>query len=190
MPDLSQEQRAEDLSGESFPAAKGGSFTKRGLGLHHDGIRYASRSEVICSLLLKIALPDWRPIEGRTYDVPIGFGKKVDFYIPENDHFIEYHPINLSWEIQERKSSGQIRWVLNKIPRGIAEVLEEALGNELRFQYFKKRRFALDYGDHPDSRLTVCCTPEEFVERILVPLGCSRAEMLAEWKRLNKVFKK
>jgi len=172
-----------DLSREQI-AAEG--FRHKNQQLIDGGIKYGSRSEIACSRLLQKYLPDWLPVEGQTFQVPIGYNKRCDFYIPGRDQLIEFHPIILKYEIQHRGAAREIERALWRMDRETRAGLEDALVAELRLQYFKKRRFALDYGDgrFAHTELVLVCSSEEFVERVLRFNGQKRNEALAEWKRI------
>ena len=172
-----------DLSREQI-AAEG--FRHKNQALIDGGIKYGSRSEIACSRLLQKYLPGWLPVEGQTFQVPIGYNKRCDFYLPARDQLIEFHPIILKYEIQHRGAAREIERALWRMDRQTRAGLEDALVAELRLQYFKKRRFALDYGDgrFAHTELVLVCSSEEFVERVLRFSGQKRNEALAEWKRI------
>ena len=179
---IERTHRRIDLSREQF---HGETFHPRNQRLIDGGIKYGSFSELVVSRMLQKFLT-WEPQEGKTYQVPIGYNKHVDFYVPTRDWLIEYHPIVLRYEIQHRGAASEIQDILQRMPAHLSSRLEDALSAELRLQYFKKRRFALDYGDgrYTKTELMVLCSGEEFVERVLVTNGVKRSVALSEWKRL------
>ena len=179
---IERTHRRIDLSREQI---HGETFHPRNQKLIDGGIKYGSFSELVVSRMLQKYLA-WEPVEGKTYQVPIGYNKHVDFYIPTREWLIEYHPIVLRYEIQHRGAAASIQDILRQVPLHVANKLEDALSAELRLQYFKKRRFALDYGDgrYTKTELMVLCSGEEFVERVLVTNGVKRSVALSEWKRL------
>lgn len=173
-----------DLSREEM---RGDNFRKGFQRLFHCGIKYDSRSEIACSILLQRYVSNWSPCEGVTYRVPIGFKRTVDFYLPEQNVFVEYHPIQFMHEMADAKAGRAIINILSRLDNRYRRPLTEALERELTVQYFRKRRFTLDYSSNPrysSARLIVAPNAEDFIELVLVPNGARRNEALSEFKRI------
>lgn len=182
------QKQVVNLSRSQF--SKGEHFRPSAQRLIDGGIRYASRWELATSRMLqKYTEGKWQPEIGRTFQVRIGFSAVADFHLePIKDVILEIHPI--VWRHQMRSTQARdvlaSRW--SRLSFRDREAIDEVLYLELRKDYFDRRRFAMDYGDlrdkYSNTELILCCSGEEVVKRVFVPLGIKRVEALAEWKRL------
>lgn len=125
---------------------------------------YGSRSEATCAWLLERYVPGWRPIVGETVQIGIGT-KRIDFRV--NGAFIEYHPI-----AHEREFACSSAWrdtkriMLQLRPHGRRELMH-ALSQELRAQYYKRRRLLIDSSHFRDLELILACDITEFYRAVL-----------------------
>lgn len=169
-------QNGVDLGRETFTRGKRRLFI--------DGTQYASKSELACAMLLQKVHKQWVPIEGTTVHVPVAFKREVDIYIPDKDVVVEYHPIVLRNEFRNKTAGNLFLKSINRAGFKIANDIIDAVSAEFRYRYYNSRRHALDHSKLCSAHLIVCCTPEEFIEQVIKPLGGKRSESLAEWKRL------
>lgn len=132
--------------------------------------QFESRGEFACASLLEKYVKGWSCEQGRTYQVPIGFGRKIDFKIGET--FVEYHPIVFSREFEDRVAYRNFDSALQKIPSHWRHQIKEAIFNELLERYFKKRKFIIDANEQTKgSELLVCHSPQTFCSLVLKRFG-------------------
>lgn len=139
-----------------------------------DRIGYCSLSEAACGVLLQLYVPGFKVIEGRTYQVPFGNGRSVDFVV--DDFVFEYHQPRF---FPERRRYGDFRdgreyskfiEKFNRLrsnPRQAAKLVKETEEQLVR-NYYEKRRAQLD--EHPllsELDLVVAGSPGEFHSRVI-----------------------
>lgn len=162
-------------------------FRRNSWRLYNNGIRYRSRSEIACSILLQKVLPTWTPVEGKTYNVPVGQGCSVDFVIPEHKLVVEHHPLTIRHEMVDRGAANKLDRLLYKMPGNVRRELLEALSDDYTARYYKDRRRLLNYSlisEFAGYELVVTTSPEDFASSIYVRLGGKRSEGIAEFKRI------
>lgn len=115
---------------------------------------YCSLREAACSGLMQEFIPSFLPIPGETIQVPIGFGRSVDFRL--GGSYIEYHEPRIfvsSKKLGEYKSWFEYRAFLRELDRARPSRRDSLIDNQrqtLLDRYTMRRRRALD--EHPDSR--------------------------------------
>ena len=96
---------------------------------------------------------------GETCSINIGHRKVADFYLPEQNIILEYHPIRIEWEWKNREAYILFQKALRGIPAKKKRELLEATRAALRTEYEIKRQFFMDKSDRDDirqARLVVC----------------------------------
>lgn len=158
--------------------------------ISYNGTRYCSLSEAALGVLLEQFLPGFKVIEAKTFQIPIGNGRCVDFLI--NGVLVEYHALRLSREHgrygdfacqkEYRRYLKHFRRVRNN-PRQRFQ-LYKATCRRLAARYTKLRRAWIERSPmHSGRELIVATSREEFYEKVIVRFGGpnipSRGEFLA-----------
>lgn len=154
----------------------------------HHGIRFHSRCEVACAVLMERYIPGFRIREGITYQVPIGFGRFVDFGLEANDrrYLIEYHPANVKFEMSGRAYS-RLCNALGHCDRKTRREIREAIRDDKLVDYIKKRAFCIQFSPIEEiqkSTLIVCSDPERFYRLVIKKFGHGypdEKKFLREW---------
>lgn len=133
-------------------------------------IQYASKEEKICSETMQRYL-NWKPKLGKTYQFPLSKRHDGDFYLPEQNLVLEYHPPIIRYyggpSVFKRMKALQQR--LSQ--REFAEV-EDILCTQITHDYYKRRRTIMDLSDNEEirkMRLIVVQTYEELFQQIIRP---------------------
>lgn len=122
---------------------------------------------------------------GDTCNINIGHRKIADFYLPEQNIILEYHPIRIEWEWKNREAYKLFSKALRGIPAKKKRELLEATRAALRTEYEVKRQFFMDQSDRDDirqARLVVCSDAQELYYKIINPYG-TRAPKRETFKR-------
>lgn len=104
-------------------------------------IRFASRSEMAAGLLLEKYIPNFHLSVGETMQVPIGLNKVCDFKV--NDVFLEYHPMNLHFEFDDRQALRQLKAACRHVKKPFRDQIYEAIKAELSEKYFRRRKMLI-----------------------------------------------
>lgn len=154
----------------------------------HGGIRFHSRCEVACAVLLERYVPGFRIREGETYQVPIGFGRFVDFALEKDgrQYLIEYHPANLKFEMNPR-AYGKLCTALAQISKQLRREIREAVREDKFADYVRKRFFCIQHSPLEEvqkSTLIVCDDPIKFYRLVIKKFGHGypdEKKFLREW---------
>lgn len=130
-----------------------------------DLLRYDSLSEARVAHCLEKFIPHWKPIEGETFQIPIG-RSKIDFRVHEL--FIEYHPIIISRELK----SSRAREIHNRLCKRLhgyqKSSLVELLEHELGAQYWTRRNGLIQaHPNYAGCELVVVSSPMEFYKDVI-----------------------
>jgi hypothetical protein len=144
---LERDRRSEDLS---FPARP---------------TRYHSRSEDALAFLFEKYIPNWKPIIGKTCQIPIGL-KTIDFQI--NDELLEYHPILINRELKSSKANQIFRAMYARATKWERSQLCELLTHELAAQYERARQEIINNSEYKGKTLIVCCSVFDVYRDIII----------------------
>lgn len=136
-------------------------------------IRFASREEAACAVLLERYCSPWLVVPGETYAIKIG-PREIDFKV--GDSFIEYHPINLSREFDCRKSYFRLEGALKDCPYTAREEIKKCIQAEFEVKYYRRRRMLLDVVGLKHSPLIVVHNPKEFITNVLMRFATERPD--------------
>lgn len=154
----------------------------------HGGIRFHSRCEVACAVLLERYVSGFRIREGETYQVPIGFGRFVDFALEKDGrrYLIEYHPANLKFEMNPR-AYAKLCNALGQIPKQLRREIREAVREDKFADYVRKRFFCIQHSPLEEvqkSTLIVCDDPMKFYRLVIKKFGSNVPKenlFIAQW---------
>jgi hypothetical protein len=166
--------------------------------IFYRGIGYCSLSEAALAMLLEHFIPGFDIVLGKSFQVPIGEGRSVDFCI--NGVVVEYHQIRFfpsRGKCGDFKSEEEFREYrrLQQRVRGNPSkraLLDRIMHQRLSANYFERRRALLDRSAYFSSaELVVATSREEFFDLIirrfaLVELP-SRAQFTAMFWQMVKV---
>lgn len=153
-----------------------------------DRYQFESRAEYACAALLEKYVPGWTCETFKTYQIPIGFNRKVDFRV--GDTLVEYHPIVFSREFDDRVAYRQFDHAIRKIPAHWRHQIKESIFNEFLERYYKKRRFVIDA--NPELKhldFVVVHSPQTFYHSVLKRFGQDvpkLKEIVREFGRLQR----
>ncbi len=142
---------------------------------------FCSRSEAICAELLERFVPNFRVIEGVTFQVPISIDDRgnvlaVDFFV--DGVFLEYHPARF---FKNKKGYGDFSTkeeykaytrLFHSLGKNERDFIHAAVRARLKDNYYKRRRAILDR--HPVYRraeLVVATSPEELYYLVICRFG-------------------
>lgn len=149
-------------------------------------LTFGSKSEMACGLLLEKYIPEFELKTGETFQVPVALGKTVDFKI--GDVYVEYHPINLLFEFDDRQALRQLKNACRHVKKNYRTQIYEAIKSEMAEKYYRRRKFAIDGFTSKDSELIVVKSPEEVYKLLIKRFAESypkQAKFIAEFNRLK-----
>jgi hypothetical protein len=132
-------------------------------------LSFASKSELAVGLLLEKYIPDFEMIPGKTFQVPIAFGKQCDFRI--GHIYLEYHPVNLQFDFKDKQALHELRKGLRHVKKPFKEQIVEALKQELAERYYRERKHAVEAWGTKDAELVVVQDAVELYRRVIKPYG-------------------
>jgi len=138
---------------------------------YYKGIKFASKSEVICAKFLEAFVPGWELDVGKTYAVHIGHGKYCDFRI--KDTLFEYHPIVLPLELS-KGAYKMLTHALKGLPIKNKDKIKAAFKKHCKEEYWRKRHFSIRVNHDKDIQecsLILADSAESFYDEILVKFG-------------------
>ena len=127
-------------------------------------IRFASREEAACAILLEKYCSPWLVQPNSTYSIKVG-PREIDFRV--GDTFIEYHPVNLSREFDCRKSYFRLEGALKDCPYTAREEIRKCIQAEFEVKYFRRRRMLLDVSGFKENPLIVAHSPKDFIQNVV-----------------------
>lgn len=145
-------------------------------------IVFDSRSEAAIAITAERYVPGWRCETGRTFQIPIGFGKTCDFLFGEHLYH-EHHPIILSHEFQSKAALEDLTMALKRVPGSVREDVYRALKREMLAQYARTRTMAIRAVD-PKGELVITTSAQEVYKKLLQRVGQGLPqvrEFLKEW---------
>jgi hypothetical protein len=105
-------------------------------------IRFDSRAEICCAILMERYVAGWECVPSRTFQVPLVQGCKADFLI-HGDLVLEYHPASLHRGLMSDDARRSFERHLPRLKGWLRDELREALLAELHEQYAVRRRILL-----------------------------------------------
>lgn len=132
-------------------------------------IRFASRSEYACGVMLEKYVPDFELQNGLTFQVGVGHNKTVDFYV--NGVFVEYHPINISHEFDNRAALRKLFDALQNVKQHTREAVINAVKDELAEKYYRRRKFLVTMAAGKSAELIVSVSPKDFYRDVIKRFG-------------------
>lgn len=143
--------------------------------LPRNPLRFDSKSEFACGAMLECYVPNFELIMGQTLQIKIGKAHSIDFMI--NGVFFEYHPIVFDREFDSRGALYAVENVARELQRQnkthLKNILLDAIHDELKSKYFRRRRLLLDLCLHKNSDLIVAYSPRDFYRSVLKRFGTS-----------------
>lgn len=178
---------AIDLSKESFSTAQAvHKNTYMGKGrIFYRGTSVASKAELSCIKALE-AYCGWKMIEGRTYQVPVGHSKTVDFLVA--DTLVEFHPIILSREMK-KPNYKELQSFMRTLSQQKRFELREVLRGHLLEEYASRRNWTIrQYEIESIARadLIVCTDAESFLHDVIRPNKITTLPRTNEFKKRFK----
>lgn len=152
--------------------------------LPYDKSMYASASEQKCGEALQKYIRGWKPMHGVTIQVDIGNHRSVDFRV--GNTLIEFHPICLWREMESITATDKMINVYKTLDEDQKVIFRDAMTDELKQQYRKKRKMALEACRDKklrDCRLVFCFNEVDFYGRVLAPLSTNILPSPIEWVR-------
>jgi hypothetical protein len=133
-------------------------------------IEYASKEEKVCSQLMEHFL-NWKPVLGKTYQYPLSLKHDADFYLPNNNLIVEYHPAVIQWYSAKGTYKALKRLEKSLSKRDFLEVTE-LVCNQISHEYYKRRRSIMDVSDNKDirnMRLVVATDYADLYQQVIRP---------------------
>lgn len=131
---------------------------------------YGSKEEQACAALLQTNL-HWKPHLGITYQRPISARHDADFFLPEQNLILEYHPPVIKWYGADGVYSRLKRLQRTLSTHEYAEV-QDLLSAQITHEYTRRRRSIMDLSDVPNvsqMKLVVADSPQTFYRDIIRP---------------------
>jgi hypothetical protein len=141
---------------------------------HYAGVNYGSISEAALGILLEELIPDFCVQEGKTYQLPLGGGRTVDFLI-ENT-LVEFHyprffsRSNDLGDFESRKERSDFHKALKRVGRNKHQKkkLMDATHEKLIRNYSLKRRRQIDHSLYgPHTELIVAASASDFYWKVI-----------------------
>lgn len=148
-------------------------------------ITFASHAEYAAGVLLEKYVPDFLLKTGATFQVPIGFNKTCDFLV--NGVFVEYHPLNISHEFDDRQALRTFFAALKHVKQPFRNQVVAAVTNELAEKYYRRRKFLITIHGGKDSELLVCRTASDLYRDVVKRFATNaprEAQFVEEFQRL------
>lgn len=128
-------------------------------------LRFDSRSEYACGVLLERHVRGFELKMGETLQVPVGFGKLIDFKI--HGVYVEYHPTNLHHEFDNRAALRKLIDATKRLKEHQRLQILDAVRDELHEKYCRRRLFLLHATVSKDAELIVARSPDDFYHTVL-----------------------
>jgi hypothetical protein len=148
-------------------------------------LRFASRSEYACGAMLEKYVANFELKNGATFQVGVGYNKTIDFYV--NNVFIEYHPIVLQHEFDNRTALRKFFGALQQVKPHAKETIIAAVKDELSEKYYRRRKFLVTMAAGKDTELIVSTNPQDFYRDVIKRFGVNvpkEREALIEFQTL------
>lgn len=108
-------------------------------------------------------------VQDKTFQWKIDKQHAVDFYLPDQNVALEWHPVIVSFETQKRNFNTFIR-VAKILPKGIREEFFAAIVDEKRMDYYRRRRFWMDQSESQrvrQARLLVVVDEQDLFKQVI-----------------------
>lgn len=141
------------------------------------GIRFHSRSEAACASLMKRFVEGYQPIEGQTYEIPVGanqYGhmRTIDFLV--RDVLVEFHPVRI-WrsgrhfgDFQTRDDWRDFLKEYRRCPRGERSEFKAETMRMLEENYTERRLRAIyENPAFEGKELIVATSPADFYDKVI-----------------------
>lgn len=138
---------------------------------HHPDqpIKFASKSEYACGMLLERYVRGFELQSGHTFQVGVGHNKSIDFYV--NGVFVEYHPINLKFEFDSPVALRKLCDGIRKIDNHSKRLIVEGIKEELAEKYYRRRKFLVTMAAGKDAELICAFDAEHFCKLVIKRFG-------------------
>jgi hypothetical protein len=152
-------------------------------------ISFSSRSELACGVLLNRYL-GLKLIEGVTVHRMMSRGATADFFLPEQNILLEFHPIMLRHEFIEKGTISALQKVLRRVKQEHAQAINTILKREFMKQYARRRCQRARNSTDPEvksARVLVVGSAEAIYKSVIVPFGTdipSRKEFIRQFDKL------
>lgn len=147
-------------------------------------LKFGSKSECACGLMLESYVSDFKLKTGETFQVPLLGGRTCDFKV--NGLWFEYHPIQLQFEFKDKQAYRQLMSTLKRVAKHDRETIASSLVSEKAEQYYRKRSFLIEGTiGHRNFELVVADSPKEFINQVLKRFSAK----LPSNKKLSDEFK-
>lgn len=133
-------------------------------------LKFSSKGEYACGVLLERYIPDFDLIPGATFQVSIDRGRKCDFRI--QDTFLEYHPITFHYDFDDKQALRRFNTALKSVTdEHVRREIRHSIKAELGEKYFLARNNIIRsvYGDSVD--LVVVFDAQTLYEMIIKRYG-------------------
>lgn len=150
-------------------------------------ITFASNAEYAAGVLLERYIHNFQLQTGTTFQVPIGFNKTCDFLV--NGVFVEYHPLNLNHDFDDRQALRQFWSAMRHVKQPFRDHIVTALSDELAEKYYRRRSFLITMHAGKDSELVVARNATQFYRQVIKRFSNQpprEARFLQEFQRLAK----
>lgn len=148
-------------------------------------LRFDSRGEYACGALMERYIPSFTLQTGTTFQVPVGFGKLIDFRV--HGVFVEYHPTSIHHEFDNRAALRQLLDTCKRLKEYQRAQIIAAVRDELHEKYCRRRKFLLTATIGKEAELIVVRSPEDFYANVIKRFGLaypSYKEFRREFNRL------
>ena len=129
-------------------------------------LRFDSRSERALCAIFEHYIPNWKPVMGETFQVPIGGNKRIDFLI--NDTLVEFHPIMINRELKSSEAQILFRQMYKRSNRWERGQLVDLLVSELGAQYSHRRWQLVSMSPHAGKQFLVCKNEREVYHQVIL----------------------
>lgn len=113
-------------------------------------IQYQSREEAKVAQVMTRFL-DWKPILYKTYQYPISSKHDADFFLPQQNLIVEWHPVIIKFYGAEGVYKRMKRLEHRLSTREFQEV-QDILCAQINHEYYKRRRHIMDLSDNEQVR--------------------------------------
>lgn len=143
-------------------------------------LRFDSRAEYACGVMLEKFVPDFQLVMRETLQIPVGFGKTIDFKV--QGVFIEYHPCSIHHEFDNRSALRELLDVLKRLKPHQRDIIRASIEDELHEKYCRRRKFLLTATVGKDAELIVCRNQDDFYTAVIKRFGIGYPQ-LKEFRR-------
>ncbi|MBN8548069.1 MAG: hypothetical protein J0M12_02010 [Deltaproteobacteria bacterium] len=156
-----------------------------------NNIGYCSLSEAVCGTLLELFVPGFKIIEGQTFQIALGNGSSVDFFV--NGVLVEFHGVRFQAErgrfgdfnsrqeyVQYNRRLRQLRGNRYKRQQFMDLTRERLMQN-----YFQRRRRLIDQHEaHKRCELVVVSNCDEFYDMVVRRFNRTFCPNRAEFRQI------